>query len=342
LDLTVFNARSWGVTSVVRVPLATRTVVSLPEGLEVSGYAITCQRRGLLERTQDSTFITSTAINMNMITERRRVEVPERSKRRGKEIYTVGVAGIQDKIVVGTPRAPSATQRLAEDEGREKTARRWASLDVKWFYNQTEEATQELRQIVGSARRSVELVDPYFGAKDVLSIAVATSSHSVPVRILTWKDFCVDWDAGLGMEQGEALLRALKGVHTQEPRLNISARVMMGKGIHDRLLIVDGVVYVLGNSCNQLGDRGSLVIKLPNAPSKDAPDPRVLDIREDVFERAWNGPSDEVMELGAFVERQATLRAEQRRNSRDLRARIKNTSEAVRRLRRTLLDIWRA
>jgi len=51
--------------------------------------------------------------------------------------------------------------------------------------------------------------------------------------------------------------------------LNATAFVLGGKTprLHDRFLVVDDLVWFLGNSLNALGDRASLILRVPDGES---------------------------------------------------------------------------
>ena len=55
---------------------------------------------------------------------------------------------------------------------------------------------------------------------------------------------------------------------------DIELRVLPREVLHDRFLRVDGHLYTLGNSLNSLGDRASLVLRIPD------PDPVFRELDE--------------------------------------------------------------
>ncbi|WP_204984984.1 hypothetical protein, partial [Streptococcus alactolyticus] len=58
--------------------------------------------------------------------------------------------------------------RLAEDEVSQRTHKAWAEIAFRWFDNDSVAGTQAIRDIIQSASRSVDLLDPYFGRGDLL------------------------------------------------------------------------------------------------------------------------------------------------------------------------------
>ena len=50
----------------------------------------------------------------------------------------------------------------------------------------------------------------------------------------------------------------------KDTKVTASTYVLQSAVLHDRFLVIDDVVWFLGNSLNTLGDKASLIVKLPN------------------------------------------------------------------------------
>ena len=337
LELTFWNQRSWGATSVLRTTLHPGlNVLRVPEGVEQVAHAVSCKKRGLLNQSESAGFIGAVNMTMNLVSEQRRVETP-------KGRYTVGVSGASEPIQVGTPRPAGALTRLAIDEGQQRTEKAWAQTAFRWFDKDSVAGTQAIRDIIQSASRSVDLIDPYFGRRDLLEFALATTKHGLPFRVLTSADFCTSGDdPDLKIERGDALARTLDSVRTQDPRLDIEVKVMPGQKspVHDRFLIVDGTVWVLGASLNEFGSRGSLLMKLPASPVRSTSGSPAFSVSSSVFDAHW-GTSDA---LSDWVKRRAASRTGSPRPSRPvtLQDRALSTKNGLGEALRRLREVWRA
>ena len=67
------------------------------------------------------------------------------------------------------------------------------------------------------------------------------------------------------LEQGSVLQRALdETFDTMSAKPKI--RVLPGKSspIHDRFLVIDGMVWLSGNSLSTLGERAGIIVRLPD------------------------------------------------------------------------------
>jgi hypothetical protein len=334
LELTFWNQRSWGATSVRRITLQPGVnVLGVPEGVEQVAHAISCRKRGLLKKSESAGFIAAISTAMNLVSEQRRVETP-------KGRYTVGVSGASEPIQVGTPRTAGALTRLAADEGQQRTQEAWAQTAFRWFDKDSVAGTQAIRDIIQSASKSVDLLDPYFGRGDLLVFALSTTKHGLPFRVLTSHDFCTSGeDPDLKIERGDALAKTLDSLRAQDPRLNIEIKVMPGQKspVHDRFLIVDATVWILGASLNEFGSRGSMLMKLPKSPVESNGGSPAFSVPVSVFDVHWTR-ADAVHD---WVRQRAAARKGRRRAS-TVKERVQTTkstlSEALCRIR----EIWRA
>ncbi|MCL2726078.1 MAG: phospholipase D family protein [Polyangiaceae bacterium] len=337
LELTFWNQRSWGATSVRRMTLQPGiNVLHVPEGVEQVAHAVVCQKRGLLKLSQSAGFIRAFIGTMDLISEQRSVEAP-------KGRYTVGVSGASQPIQVGTPRPEGALTRLADDEGQQRTQRAWAETAFRWFDKDSVTGTQAIRDIIRSASRNVDLLDPYFGRGDLMEFALSTTKHGLPFRVLTSHDFCTSGeDSDLKIERGDALAKTLESVRAQDPRLNIEIKVMPGQKspVHDRFLIVDGTVWVLGASLNEFGSRGSLLMKLPASPAHGTSGSPTFSVSANVFDAHW-GTSDA---LADWVKRRAASRTGSRGASQPgtFKERVLSTKRTLEEVLQRVREVWRA
>lgn len=337
IELTFWNQRSWGATSVRRMTLQPGlNVLHVPEGVEQVAHAVSCQKRGLLKQSESAGFIGAINMAMNIVSEQRCVDAPKGS-------YTVGVSGASESIQVGTPRPIGALTRLAADEEQQRTHKTWAETAFRWFDKDSVAGTQAIRDIIQSASKSVDLLDPYFGRSDLLEFALSTTRHGLPFRVLTSHDFCTSGeDPDLGIERGDALAKTLDSVRAQDLRLNIEIKVMPGQKspVHDRFLIVDGTVWVLGASLNEFGSRGSLLMKLPASPDHGISGSQAFSVSASVFDTHW-GTSDSMHE---WVTRRVASRTGPQGSSRaaTFKERVLLTKSIMEEALRRAQEVWRA
>lgn len=337
LELTVWNRRSWGATSVRHMILQPGTnVLCVPEGVEQVAHSVFCQKRGLMMQSEPAGFIRAISTTMHIVSEQRHVETS-----RGR--YSVGVGGDPEQIQVGTPRPVDALARLAADEGQQRTEKAWTATAFQWFDKNSVAGAQAIRDIIQSASKSVDLLDPYFGRGDLLEFALSTTKHGLPFRVLTSHDFCTSGeDPDLKIELGDALAKTLDSVQARDPRLDIQIKVMPGQKspVHDRFLIVDGTVWVLGASLNEFGSRGSLLMKLPASPDQGTSGSLAFSVSERVFDAHW-GTSNS---LSDWVKRREDSRTRPQDSGRSatFKERALSTKGALAEALRCVREVWRA
>jgi hypothetical protein len=105
------------------------------------------------------------------------------------------------------------------------------------------------RAIFESAKKSLNIVDAYFGPKvfDMLEV----SGGSVQIRVISSK-------------AGKSTLQAYQDFRKQHGRIEF--RRCNPKDIHDRYIVVDGVrAWHLGHSLQNLGESDSEIHSVPHA-----------------------------------------------------------------------------
>jgi hypothetical protein len=142
-----------------------------------------------------------------------------------------------------------------------------------WFRGDVPAAEREIQHILSNAKRDAMIVDPYFTAAQVPVWLPSVVRQGVAIRVLTSK-------AGLRQQSIDGL--SLKGSDLEAEHLNrlnsglqaaqtqrlvnpTTVRVMRGKlpVVHDRFIVVDDQVWLLGASLNEFGTRGTMLVELP-------------------------------------------------------------------------------
>lgn len=161
---------------------------------------------------------------------------------------------------VGTP-APigdtSAQVLLAKASARHEQRARRRAME-RWFSGQHEEAIATIHELVRNATLQVVIVDPYF-ARPELRFALAVSRVVVPVSVLTSHEGLLENEK---REPSEAFVASVARILATPNTNPLEVRVMPGAGIHDRFLVIDERVFLLGSSLNRFGDRGTMIVEL--------------------------------------------------------------------------------
>ncbi|WP_148302413.1 VPA1262 family N-terminal domain-containing protein [Leptospirillum ferriphilum] len=247
------------------------------------GWDVVCSQRGVLFSLGPSMFIRSVHFNLGIVTQARKIYVPDKELRRIEETYSTNVVTSSSPIVVGEQSIPSGTVEIIKDivEYDQKNKYAWHQ---DWF-DDVSNAKKKLRELIGRATRLVRIVDPYLGIREFQSFALATTNAQVTIQILSSAVYLKVKKKGHNNENGEELLNHLGGLSRSGKINQVDVRVMPGNKpeIHDRFLVIDDQVWVLGSSLNEFGSRGTVMVRLPY------PDVILLNIN-----RIWENSSEKL------------------------------------------------
>ena len=239
------------------------TVVRFPTRIFKEGLSITHPVFGLLYWSRPSPLVRSIHTSVGMVRRRKTVEVPAGGRQRPIEQYQVDEVGDTVESIIGeTSRNPIS--RIVEAEGRRSRRQIAKDYDQEWFYQAPQEAAQFVRSRIGSAHDTVFIVDPYFAGRELLSFGHATSRSGVHIRILSATTGLKNSNLGRTAVESGTHLRDICNTtfrDLKKPEIRILGDP---PAVHDRFLVIDGSVWLSGNSLNNIGDRAGIIVKLPD------------------------------------------------------------------------------
>ncbi len=182
--------------------------------------------------------------------------------------------------------------------------------------NTVKRARTIVREILNKARKRCIILDPYFGAQD-LGYAIAIRNISIPIQIISSASFLKGSPNKRVSEKNsrakkviniflkrtpkpdkivtyaEELYKGIVNYKKQYPLQKIECKVLIGdkSPLHDRYILVDNEVYLLGSSLNEFGSRATTIIKVPTPEKMIA---QALN---------WWGDDNKCPEIHAFVGR---------------------------------------
>lgn len=294
--------------------------------------AVCCPKRGLLDYTNFGTFWRSLRFDLQICDAIRIVNVPgtdnSYSVTMGSQVQPIHVGETDDATIPEIELGKRIGYRVRQCE-QAKTA---SNFGQKLFAGgSSEEAQSFIRGLVQKARKRVVVVDPYFSTIDFYRYICAISSPKIEISILT-SSLILKEISDLGAasdsaevvckeslsseqahekcpEKGEELLMQIKKYGNSLSYTGVSVSVMTGDQplIHDRFLVIDDAVWFTGNSLNHLGERASMILRLPN-PTE------VLRLIDVVF-----NDEDRVKSLEKWVADRKKAVAEQRKKNEEHR-----------------------
>lgn len=284
LTVEILEKRPTG-TRLLTCARPTSMFVRVPLNEEVEEIAIRAvhDEYGLLLEEGPYAFLRG--MNLQLITEHRRVTLPER-KNRPAETHKIPLAGMGEKVLTGSERGLSASSVLRQATVRRSTAASPPTRQM-WFRDNPLAAEREVRRIIGAAKTRLLLVDPYFTEVGVRLYLPWVTGSAVENEILTssgaLRGISVEGESEGEDEEGRRARRELSHLTALSYELdrafaarqiNVTrVKVMQGKRppIHDRFLVVDESVWLLGSSLNEFGTRGTMMVELP-VPSEVVPE----------------------------------------------------------------------
>ncbi len=239
--------------------------------MEQVSLRVTHDDLGLLLEQGPYAFVRGINMQMSLIGRERRVALPAR-KGRAATTQRIAVAEQDRRVVAGNEAVNSAARVLSSLKHRLK-AGSGVREHQRWFRGDVAGAEAAIKKILSTARRTALVVDTYFAARDVKVWLPAIANRGAEVRILT---------SSFGLQQQSLIGTALKGRDLEREQLRrlsseidsaerdqllnpTTVRVMPGAHapIHDRFVVADDRVWLLGASLNEFGTRGTMLVALP-------------------------------------------------------------------------------
>ena len=227
------------------------------EELGQEGRTITHPRHGLLGWNEPTPLIRTIQLDAAVGTRRKSIEVPAHGKRRPCYKYEISEYQHEINTIIGAPLDDSTIQsKVAQAQHRRELRQRGAGQH--WFHSEPQVAAKFIRELIGTARSKVMIVDPYFEARGLLAFGHAIQSLDVKLKILTAAT-CLKDDASSQMK--EVLDQTFQSYPVTPEVHVLSDRPI---SLHDRFLVIDDDVWLSGNSLNTIGERAGMVVRLPN------------------------------------------------------------------------------
>jgi len=224
-------------------------------------HRVVCPRRGLLEWTDPAPYIDYFLMRVTHTHALDRVDVPARGGRQS-ETYTRTISeSVEQRIGRSVPGASTGGELLRAQDTRRQQQHSPPRLEQR-FYREQDHATEIVRSLIREAQQRVWLIDRYFDAVEFRRYALSTTRRDIAVTIITSAE-CLSAPKST-RENGRALRDVIDKNLTEG---QFTALVIPGDPpiIHDRFLVVDTTVWLLGNSFHSLGQTAGLLVQLTHA-----------------------------------------------------------------------------
>lgn len=300
LQLTVIEKRANLLSRFETTPIPSDGLVVLRSQLPIqaSGYVVTHPTHGVIADQPPLPFIRTINMNVGVASRRVKVKAPMSETHKSADASYEVVESSHEVLSTHGLAAPMTTvARVFESEARRSRQAFARSLGQTWFEDgQREAALSFIRTRIGRGRTQVIIADPYFGANQIMQFVHAIRDIKVDIFVLTSRlafEASADGDDSeltqqeTGTSDTSASSSDVPPAHSKESKIlrrlhefqdaletlerrgvpNARVGVLAGRNppLHDRFLAVDDDVWFLGNSLNALGDRASLILKVPDS-----------------------------------------------------------------------------
>lgn len=128
-----------------------------------------------------------------------------------------------------------------------------------------EKARTIVGEIINKANKRCIFLDPYFGAVDLYFVYIL-KSVSIPVQIISSAAHLGNKIAkDVSTTHADLLLKELDEFRQKFTYQRIECKVLKGSNkspLHDRYIVIDEAVYLLGSSFNEFGSRATTLVKV--------------------------------------------------------------------------------
>ena len=228
------------------------------EPLNQEGRTAIHPRHGLIFWNDPVPVLRTLQLNIGVESRRKQIDVPAYGKHHPSHKYEVSEYQRKSGTVFDTKLGDSAMRsRIIEAQNRR--ARRQKGSSQHWFHDTPREAEKFVRDVIGSARRSVMIADPYFAVYELFAFGHAITSPNVELQILSSVSHLKKEDIG---SQVQKTLDQTFRTYSLKPKVH----VLLGDPppLHDRFLVIDDVVWFSGNSLGMIGKRAGMIVRIPD------------------------------------------------------------------------------
>ena len=286
LEITVKIARNGGLVKRQTRKVGTDPYLKFetPMDVRAAGYTIQCPDRGVLYHQPVLPIMRSFQGRSSVGGGRVEIVAPTR---RGKgvdnETRTItqhgrGEAfGLADRVALD-----ERLQGMGAAAGRRARKRQAEAFDQHWFKNRNE-ARAFFREKIARAQDRVWLCDPYLADLELLWFA-HDAKIGAEIVILTSREAGFDDD----LHTLGSMAHQLRQLQEKRPDGSVRAHVMRGRPppLHDRFLVCDQTVWIVGNSFGTAGERAGIVVRLPDYEEPIANLSELIDGAEDFLSYA--------------------------------------------------------
>jgi hypothetical protein len=289
LSLTLFERQAHLLTRFERrdVPPDGMIVVPSNESVGATGFVLGHEVYGPLQASAATHYLRAVGLNLNVEETAAVIAVSASDSPNSADTsYQSTAITSRQTVVAGRSSAQSVDVRIEEAAFRRQQAFEASHYEQTWLEARDREgALNFVRSRIHRAQETLLVADPYLGFRQIRQFMFAISHPGVTVTLLTSRlafesQYAEHAEStpGRSLGAGVPASRAEEFARFDELRKEVESLKKHTKGdirvwvlpgdspeLHDRFLAVDKNVWFFGGSFNALGDRASLVVRMPHA-----------------------------------------------------------------------------
>lgn len=270
LHLTAIDSETQLLTGFETLPVPDDGILDVEKGSCMGryGYVLTHEEHGILAYHPPTSFLRQVNVTTRFIPRIRRtvhVALSDSDDAPDAEYTAAESSEMTSSRVIGEVKDAGTGARvaaMAASRERRNAARHYGQ---RWFpAGSRKEAVDLLRDIISRVRSRLMIADPYLGALQLNQFLYSVHGSALSIQILTTANAFKPKKAMTKLQRLDHFnghIEDLKAIQN----LNPEVRVISKHSLHDRFLVVDDEVWMLGSSLNSLGDKASMIVRLPNS-----------------------------------------------------------------------------
>ena len=268
LKITTFDEQTHLLTDFSTQNIPADGILDIDKGdcIGTYGYVVTHQQHGVLAYSPPYSFLRQMNFSMHVgPQESKKVNVPtgESANSPRMEYLAAQRSTLASQHLMGdVPRIPDVNARIAIAAARREKIANAKQYGQRWFPDGSrEEAMRFIQSELRRAKNRVMIADPYLAGLQLGQYLYAVNPETVSVTLLS--SALAFKSKGQGLSKIDDFSQRLTQLE-KDAKVTAKAYVLQSSILHDRFLVIDDTVWFLGNSLNTLGDKASLIVKLPN------------------------------------------------------------------------------
>lgn len=268
LKLTTFDEQVHLLTDFSTYDIPDDGILDIDKGdcIGSYGYVVTHPEHGVLAYSPPYPFVRQLGFNSHVVSSGGiAVSVPtgESANSPRMEYQAAQRSSLSTQSLIGeAARIPNVSGRIATAAAHREKIASAKQYGQRWFSDGSRE--EAMRFVQGELRRAkarIMIADPYLAGLQLGQFLYAVNPETTTVTLLT---------SGLAFKSQAQEPSKIDDFSLRLAQLERDAKVaaktyvLRSSILHDRFLVIDDAVWFLGNSLNTLGDKASLIVKLPN------------------------------------------------------------------------------